>query len=353
MRRIFLFFVVFVLAVLAACQRATPSPTPTPVPPSPTFTAVPTSTPRPSPTPVPPTATPAPLRFTDDLGNEVVLQTCPRRIISIAPSITESLFAIGAGKQIVGRDTNSDYPPEVKDIRDVGSFYQSLPLEPMLALEPDLVIAAQIISKDQVAQMQKAGLTVFWVANPVSLEELFDKLLLLGRLTCHEAEAKDLVAQLQERVQAVREAVAGLSEKPTVFYELDATDPANPWTAGPGTFIDTLIREAGGQNVAAALDTAWAQVSVEKLLEWNPDIILLGDANYGATPDQVAQRPGWGDLKAVQEGRVYPVDANLFSRPGPRLVDGLETLAVLFHPDVFCAHLPAHPMESAVQAVCP
>ncbi len=354
MRRRTLFLLLLVLAAfLSACARSTPTPTPTPVPPTPTFTAVPSPTPEPSPTPIPATPTPTPLQFTDDLGRTITLAGCPTRVVSISPNITEGLFAIGAGNLVVGRDTNSDYPPEVKNITDVGSFYQNLPLENLLALEPDLVIAAEIISKDQVSQMEEAGLTVYWQANPKSLEDLYRNLETLGQLTCREEQAQELVAQLKERVQAVREAVAQVETRPKVFYELDATDPEQPWTAGPGSFIDILIREAGGENVAGELDTPWAQVSLEKLLEWNPDIIVLGDANYGVTPEAVAQRPGWAALKAVQEGRVYPVDGNLFSRPGPRLVDGLETLAVLFHPDLFCASPPARAEAQAVQAVCP
>ncbi len=339
---------------LGACQTATPTPEPTAVPSTPTFAPASTDTPVPTATPAP-TATPTPaVALTDDLGQNIVLNQCPQRIISLAPSITESLFAIGAGEQVVGRDTNSKFPPEVEQITDIGSLYQNLPLENMLALEPDLVIAAEIISQDQVEQMRKAGLTVFWQANPKDFDGLFANLQTLGKLTCHESEADALVTQLQSRVEAVVQAVAEVEERPLVFYELDATDPANPWTSGPGTFIDFAIQAAGGVNLGGqVLDTPWAQISVEKLLELDPDIILLADAPYGVTPESVAQRAGWAALKAVQEGRVYPFDPNLLSVPGPRLVDGLETLAVLFHPDLFCAQLPQQVDANIVTLVCP
>jgi iron complex transport system substrate-binding protein len=137
-------------------------------------------------------------------------------------------------------------------------------------------------------------------------------------------------------VTVVKARLAGVQERPLVFYELDSTDPNAPWTPGPGTFIDTLIGMAGGQNVGSVLASDWAQISLEELLKQNPDLILLGDANYGnVTPEQVAAREGWDNLQAVKDGKVYPFDDNLVSRAGPRLVDGLEALAKLLHPELF------------------
>ncbi len=367
---------VFALAVLAlgmvlaaACGRATtPTAAPTEAPaaeempteaPTQAPTAEPTEAPTEAPTEVPTeTATEAPtpaVDMEDDLGNRIVLETYPQRIVSLAPSITESLFAIGAGDRIVGRDTHSDYPPEAQDIPDIGSLWQNLPLEAILALEPDLVIAAEIISPEQVQQMQDAGLTVFWLKNPTDFEGLYRNLRVLAQLTGQEEQAEALIESLQARVAAVEDAVASIPEeqRPVVFYELSAEDPAAPWTSGPGTFIDYTITKAGGKNAGASLQDPWAQMSLETLLEVNPDIIILGDAPYGVTPEAVAQRPGWDALKAVQEGRIYPFNPKLLSVPGPRLIDGLETLAVLLHPDVFCAAELVQPDPQAVELVCP
>ncbi len=122
---------------------------------------------------------------------------------------------------------------------------------------------------------------------------------------------------------------------PTVFYELDSTDVNAPWTAGPGTFIDLLMKRALAVNAAAQLDGQWVQMSLEALLKINPSIILLGDAAYGVTPELLAERPGWETLSAVSENQIFAFDDNLVSRPGPRLVDGYETLAKLLHPEVF------------------
>ena len=129
--------------------------------------------------------------------------------------------------------------------------------------------------------------------------------------------------------------VAQAQDKPLVYYELDATDPSAPYTSGPGTFVDLLINSAGGLNFGAELSGEWVQVSVEELLARQPDVIVLGDYTYGAvTAEQVRARSGWDALTAVQENRIFTFDDNLVSRPGPRLVDGLEAMAKLLHPDI-------------------
>ncbi len=362
--RVWMLGAVLLVLSLAACRGATATPAaPTAAPAAEMPTAAPTTAPA---TAVPQTPTAPPTaedtatasarrEMTDDLGHTIVLAGYPQRIVSLAPSITESLFAIGAGAQVVGRDSNSVYPPEVADIPDIGSLWQEVPLENILALEPDLVIAAEVITPEQVQQMQEAGLTVFWQANPKDFDGLYRNLRVLAELTGHTEEAEALIADLQERVAAVTARTEDLpeAERPLVFYELDATDPSAPWTSGPGTFIDTAITLAGGRNVGASLQDAWAQISLEALLEANPEVILLADAPYGVTPETVAAREGWDALRAVQEGRVYPFDPYLLSVPGPRMVQGLETMAVLLHPDLFCDQELLQPAPEAVALVCP
>jgi iron complex transport system substrate-binding protein len=133
----------------------------------------------------------------------------------------------------------------------------------------------------------------------------------------------------------VQEKVAAVSEHPSVFYELDATDPSNPWTTGSGTFIHYIIDQAGGTNAASALQGDFAQISTEQLIDVDPDIILLADAPYGTTPESVAARPGWETIAAVQENALYPIDPNIMSVPGPRLVEALEVTAKFLHPELF------------------
>jgi len=176
---------------------------------------------------------------------------------------------------------------------------------------------------------------VFHQSTPKDLEGIFQQILTVGRLTGNTAQAEKVVADLRARVAALEEKVRSASSRPKVFYELDATDPGKPWTAGPGSFIDRLIIMAGGQNVGAVLPSEWGQLSLEELLRQDPDLIILGTANYGETPEKVQQRPGWNRLRAVREGRIYPINADLISRPGPRIVEGLEAMARIIHPELF------------------
>jgi iron complex transport system substrate-binding protein len=275
------------------------------------------------------------IEITDGLDRPVRLEAPAQRVVSMAPSNTEILYAIGAGEQVIGRDEFSDFPAEAGDLPSVGGGFGDYNQEAIVELEPDLVLAAEINTPEQVQALADLGLNVFWLANPTSMDEMYSNLEILGRLTGHETEAAELAASLKERVAGVESKVADAAETPRVFYELDSTEPNAPWTAGPGTFIDTLIQMAGGENVAGDLDGQYLQISLENLVVEDPDVILLGDAAYGVTPESVGQRSGWESLSAVQDGRVHPFDDNLASRPGPRLVEGLETLAKLLHPELF------------------
>lgn len=275
------------------------------------------------------------ISLTDGLGREVTIQQPGQRIVSLSPSVTEILFALGAGEQVVGRDSFSNYPAEVSTIQDVGGSMGNYSVETIASLQPDLVIAAEINTPEQVKTLEDMGLTVYYLSNPTDLAGIDDMLLTVGKLSGREAEAEALNRSLNERVKKVEEIVAKAETRPLVFYELDGTDPAKPWTAGPGGFLDELIRAAGGENAAAGLTSAWAQISIEELLVQDPDIILLGDSIYGMTPDQVAARPGWDGLGAIMEGRIYEFNDDLVSRPGPRLVDGLEELVKLIHPELY------------------
>ena len=280
------------------------------------------------------TPTSAALTFTDDLGREIKLDGPAQRVLSMAPSNTEILFAIGAGSQVVGRDSLSDYPAQAANITDIGSTFEALNTEAIVSLKPDLVLAAEINTPEQVKQLEDLGLTVYYLNNPVTLEEMYDNLAIVAQLTGHEDEAAALTESLKERVAAVDEKIAPLSSRPGVFYELDATDPAKPYTAGKGTFITLLIDRAGGYNIASDID-GYPQFSLEQVVTADPAFIILGDARYGVSPESIAQRPGWENLSAVKNGNVVPFNDDLASRPGPRLVDALEELAKILRPELF------------------
>jgi iron complex transport system substrate-binding protein len=273
--------------------------------------------------------------LTDGLGREVTLASAAKRIVSLAPPNTEMLFALGAGSQVVGRDTFSDFPAEAKDISDVGGSFGEYDLETILSLQPDLVLAGGINTPELVQSLEDLGVKVFYLSNPSDLGGMYAMLETIGRLSGHDAKASEVIEALKDRVDQVTNQLAGITSRPTVFYELDATDPAKPFTPGANTFYTSLIQLAGGENIASELEAEWAQISLEQLLTWDPEVILLGDAMWGETPEKVAAREGWGVLTAVKNGRVFAFDDNLMVRIGPRQVDGLEALAKLLHPEAF------------------
>jgi iron complex transport system substrate-binding protein len=272
---------------------------------------------------------------TDALNRTIKLNGPAKRIVSLAPSNTELLFAVGAGSQVVGRDTFSDYPDEAGSIQDIGGSNGKYNTEAILALKPDLVLAGEINPPELVTSMEQLGLTVYYLKNPATLEDMYANVETVGSLTGHVSQAAALVDSLKGRVAAVDAKIAQATSSVSVYYELDASDPTKPFTAGPGTFVDLLIQRAGGTNIGAKLTSPWAQISLEEVVASDPEFIILGDSAYGVTPESVKQRAGWEGISAVKNGRIYPFDDNLVSRPGPRLVDGLEALAKLLHPELF------------------
>lgn len=273
--------------------------------------------------------------LTDGLGKTFAIDKPAKRIISLSPPLTEMLFAVGAGSQVIGRDSYSDYPKEAASVTDVGWTYGKYNLETVVNLKPDLVLAGEITTPELVASLENLGLQVFYFKNPIELNQVYAMLTTIGTLSGHADQAGALLKSLQVRENNLTKKMAGINKRPTVFYENDASDPSKPYTPGPGTLYTDLIRKAGGENIGAKLSTTWAQISLEQLLVDNPDFILLGDAAYGTTIDSVSQRAGWKTLRAVKEGHVIPFDDNLMVRYGPRTLDGLEKLARILHPELF------------------
>ncbi len=339
LRRFALPLIVALGLLLAACgPAATPVPptaVPTPVPtvvPTEAPTLVPTEPPTEAPTEVP---TAAPITLTDGLGRSVTLAQPAEHIVTLAPSDTEILNALGALDKLVGRDDYSDYPPEVSKVPSIGNLYPNVNAETVVALKPDLVLAAGVTNPDDVKKLADLGLTVYATSNAKDLDDIYNDIGAIGKLVGKSDEADKVVADLKARVQATADKAKTAPTQPVVFYEVDATEPEKPWTAGTGTFIDQLITLAGGQN-AGAVSASYFQISFEQLLTANPDLIVLGSSTFGGqTPETVAKRPNWTKLKAVKNNAVYPFNDNLVSRPGPRIVEGLEALAKLIHPEIF------------------
>ncbi len=273
--------------------------------------------------------------ITDDLGREVEIPRPLTSVITLAPSLTEMVYFLDGMDMLAGCDMYSDYPEETADLDKFTNWDSSIIYEALVAADPDLVLAAEINSMDQIKDLEDLGLTVFYIKNPTTFEELSESILVAGEVLGKDKEAEALAAEIEDRVAELDAIMAENTETPLVFYELDATDPTKPWTAGAGTFISMIIEKAGGRNLGDDVEGEWIQVGLETLIDADPDIILLGDYKYGNSPEAVAARTGWDSLTAVAEGQMYGFDDNLVSRPGPRLVEGLETIAQILHPELF------------------
>lgn len=270
-----------------------------------------------------------PLTVTDDLGRQVSFETPPLRIVSLAPSHTESVCALDACGRLVGVDTNSDYPAGLAYLRVVGDAFAPN-VEAIVALEPDLVLADEYSSVH--LALEPLGIAVY-AGTPQTYDETLAFLELLGAILNEDEQAAVLVAAIEDTVAAVTERVRGAS-RPTVFLELDPT----PYSVGPASYLGTILDMAGGQNIVTAAMGDFPQVDPEYVVASDPDFIVLTDAPFGETVATVAARPGWGRLSAVAGGRVLELsvdEVNILARAGPRIGEAVALLARLLHPELF------------------
>jgi iron complex transport system substrate-binding protein len=251
------------------------------------------------------------------------------RVVSLSPSVTEMLFALDAGEAIVGVTEFCDYPPEAQAIERVGSFGKPN-LERLLALSPDLVIATGIERRDAEELLRCADIRTLWVKTG-NVSEVLDALREIGKAIGEPAKADEVTAAMQAELDGVAEEYGNIPppRRPRVFAEV-WHDPIT--TAGRGSFIDDLITRAGGVNVAREIDAPYPTVNPEKVVEWDPDVIVLGYMTQERARDAMARRIGWSNIKAVQTGRIVSdVPSDLFLRPGPRLTEGVKALARRIH----------------------
>jgi iron complex transport system substrate-binding protein len=288
----------------------------------------------PAPTSLPPASPTAPPAFptsvTDDEGTAVELQAEPQRIVSLTPAVTEILFALGAGPRVVATTDFDDYPPEAVELPDVASF-TAVDVEQIVGLEADLVIAGGNFFNppESIVRLRSLGVPVIVVYAP-TLDAVLADIRLIGSAVGLGDEAAAMTDTMQAGFDDVAEASAALP-RPRTFYELDATSAI--YTAADGSFIEQMIELAGGDPITTGSPTDFA-IPLEKLIEADPELILLGDAAYGVTADQVAERAGWDVMRAVRTGAIRPVNDLIVTRPGPRLVQGLRELAMAIHPEL-------------------
>jgi iron complex transport system substrate-binding protein len=268
----------------------------------------------------------------DDYGRTVTLGGIPDRIVSVAASPTEILFAIGAGAQIVGVDNYSDYPAEVANVTKVGDY--NLNVEAVIALQPDLIVTGDLVNRQQLDLLSTKGIPYVILADR-TLEDVLKTIRLAGVITGHVSEADHVADDLANRISAVKnKTLAADVTKPKVYIEYD--EYLGLWTYGPGSFGDDLIIQAGGTNIAHNTSSEYPKVASEFVIAENPNIIVYTTGPWSTLSNSTYHnRPGWGNISAVTNDKIYGMDANLLSRYGPRIVDCLEQLAALIHPELF------------------
>jgi iron complex transport system substrate-binding protein len=316
---------------LAACSSPAASSSPTAAStPGPTAAASPAPSTAPSTVPSAGPAAAFPVTVTDDEGTAVEIEREPARIVSLTPATTEILFAIGAGDRVIATTDFDDYPPEAVALPDVAS-YTSVDVEAIVGQEADLVLAGgnNFNDPEALTRLRSLGIPVV-VTYATDVAGVLRDIELVGTSVGRGPEAAELAASLRADFDQVAAAVEA-EPKPRVFYELDATSEI--YTAADDSFVEEMIELAGGDPITTGSTSSFS-ISLERLVDADPELILLGDAAYGVTPEVVAARPGWAVMTAVREGRVSPVDDIVITRPGPRLVEGLRQLANAIHPDV-------------------
>lgn len=270
-------------------------------------------------------ATTYPYTVTDDLGETVTLESEPGRVVTMIPSHTETLCAIGACEKLVGVDEYSNYPAATDKLPRLGSAF-SPNVEAIIALEPDLVLADE--SSEVAAAIRRAGIPVY-AGTAQTYAETFEKFTVLGELVDRELEAALLSGKVEGAIRAISERAENLT--PTLFYyEIDAT----PYSVGPDSFIGTLLRKAGGENIVGPDLGDFPQLEPEFIVAADPDVIIVSERDAGTLP----ARPGWASISAVENDNIFPTDRLLddaISRPGPRIIEAVRFFARALHPEVF------------------
>ena len=273
--------------------------------------------------------------FIDGLGRTVNIEEVPETIISLAPSNTEILYALGLEDKLVGVTEYCNYPEAAQDKPKIGG-YSTVDIEKVVEIQPDLILATNIHKDETIPALERLDLTVIGL-DPKNLDEVLEAITLIGKCTGSEDEASLLVTEMSNRIKAVTDETDNLTpaQRPKVLYVL-WHEPL--MSVGSGSRIHDLIEKAGGINIAQELAGGYPTISLEAVLDANPQVIIanLGHGAGGDTPLQfINDEPRLAVVEARINQRVYGIDADLTGRPGPRIVEALERLAKMIHPEIF------------------
>ncbi len=302
-------------------------------------------TPAPTPTREPTAPPPFPVTLTDDEGTAVTIQSEPRKIVSLTPATTETLFALGVGARVVGKvEDIANYPPEAASIPVMATF-SGVDVEKIVAAGADLVVSggAGLTQGAAVEQLRRANIPVV-VSYPKTIAQAIAGFRLLGQAVGAADAGNKLADDTKAKIDELAASVANVTHKPRLFYEIDNTNGI--FTPPANSIYGEMFKLAGADPISGDANYS---ISLEDLVAADPEVILLGDAAYGVKPEDVAKRPGWGDMTAVKHGNIAPIDDILVTRPGPRLVDGLQALIRAIQPQL----VEASPGASGAASAAP
>jgi iron complex transport system substrate-binding protein len=269
--------------------------------------------------------------FIDEVGREVTFPFPPKRIVSLAPNITEILFSLGLDEEIVGVSTHCNFPAKAKSKIRVGS-YISLDFEKIASLNPDLIIATGAgNTRDMVDRLRKLGFQTY-VIYPKNLKDILQSIARIGQVVNREKEARVIIEGMRKRSERVIELTENLP-RPKVFIQIGDVPVV---TVGKGSFADDLIRLAGGENIAGKDKEVYPRFGMEEILKRSPEVIVISSMNPKGDYQKIIQEWNrWKTIPAVKNGRIHLIDSDLIDRPSPRIIDGLEELARFLHPEKF------------------
>ncbi|ART76636.1 ABC transporter substrate-binding protein [Sutcliffiella horikoshii] len=275
-----------------------------------------------------------PITITDDSGQEITIETEPETIVSMQPSNTEIAYALGLGDRMIGVSDYCNYPAQTADVEKVGG--QDMNAEMILTLMPDVIFVTDYHHQNHEAllkQYREAGISVIVIGSESSFADVYETIELIGKATGTSGEADKLVADMKERLLAVQEKAKQVTEEKKVWVEVSPAPDI--FTTGQGTFMHEMLESIQAEN-AAGNQEGWVKLTEEEIVQLNPDVIITTYGYYVDNPKEgVMTRSGWEEVPAIKNGNVHDVDSDTVTRPGPRLIEGVEHLAKLIYPEIF------------------
>ncbi|MCF6411685.1 ABC transporter substrate-binding protein [Pseudalkalibacillus salsuginis] len=275
-----------------------------------------------------------PVAIKDALDEEVIIEEQPERIVSLIPSNTEIAYELGLGEEIVGVSDFDNYPEDTADKEKIGG--QEMNIEKIISLKPDLVLAhasSAHNSTEGFQQLKDAGIPVLVVNEAQNFDQVYESIEMIGKASGKQQEAGQIVSEMKEEIEAIKEKAQSISQKKSVFIEVSPAPEI--YTPGKNTFMDEMLSIINAENASGDLE-GWAKIDQEAVVEKNPDVIITTYGYYTENAvEQVLSRDGWKDVTAIKDKQVYDVHSDLVARSGPRLAEGVEELAKAVYPETF------------------